>query len=98
MNTPSKPRSFLGAALMLGVLALVTAHPALAADDIFASGKEIIKAAAGKGSTIEMAMLTSGLFVGAVAGFTTRNWMAAVGGFAGGMIFWNVTAPLVGLA
>ena len=86
------------AVLTIGVLAFVAAHPALAADDMFAAGKEVIKVSAGKGSTVETAMLGSGLFAAAVTGFVSRNWMAAVGGFAGGMIFWNVAAPLVGLA
>ncbi|GLT20468.1 hypothetical protein GCM10007938_42530 [Vibrio zhanjiangensis] len=98
MNTPSKSRSILGAALTLGALALVAAHPALAADDVFASGKEVIKASAGKGSTIEMAMLTSGLVGALVMGWMSRNWFVAAGGFAVGNILWSFAAPMVGLA
>ena len=98
MNTPSKSRSILGAAFTLGVLAFVAAHPALAADDVFASGKEIIKATAGKGSTIETAMLGTGLAGALVTGLMTRNWFAAGGGFVAGNILWTVAAPMVGLA
>jgi type IV conjugative transfer system pilin TraA len=77
--------------------ALLATQPALAAD-LFATGKTAIKESAGKGSTVETAMLGTGLIVSAITGLTTRNWMAAVGGFVGGNILWSVGAPLVGLA
>ncbi|WP_425667807.1 type IV conjugative transfer system pilin TraA (plasmid) [Vibrio tubiashii] len=77
--------------------ALLATQPALAAD-IFASGKTAIKESAGKGSMVETAMLGSGLILGTITGFTTRNWVAGVGGFVGGNILWAVGAPLVGLA
>ena len=101
MNTPSKSRSILGAALTLGVLALVATHPTLAADaatDVFAGGKDTIKASAGKGSTVEMAMLTSGLVGALVSGWMSRNWFVAAGGFAVGNVLWSIAAPMVGLA
>ncbi|MFY2508883.1 type IV conjugative transfer system pilin TraA [Vibrio pectenicida] len=100
MNTSSKPRSLLGAALTLGALALVASDPALAdsTKDVFASGKEIIKATAGKGSAIEKAMLGTGLLTSIAGGFMARNWMGAIGGFAAGCLLWEVCAPMVGLA
>ena len=98
MKKLSKPHSFLGAAFTLGVLTFFAAHPALAADDVFAAGKEIIKATAGKGSAIEMAMLGTGLASGLVTGLMTRNWFAAGGGFVAGNILWAVGAPMVGFA
>ncbi|MEG3223301.1 type IV conjugative transfer system pilin TraA [Vibrio gigantis] len=82
----------------LGVAAstLFITHPALAAD-IFASGKQAMKDTAGKGSSVETAMLGTGLVGAVITGLMTRNWFAAVGGFIGGSILWNVGAPLVGL-
>ncbi|MGV0461958.1 type IV conjugative transfer system pilin TraA, partial [Vibrio harveyi] len=50
-----------------------------------------------KGSSVETAMLGTGLVGAVVTGLMTRNWFAALGGFAGGSILWNVGAPLVGL-
>lgn len=75
---------------------LLNTHPALAAD-LFATGKQALKESAGKGSTVETAILSSGLIGAAVTGFMTRNWFAAVGGFVGGNILWSVGAPMVGL-
>ncbi len=81
------------------VAAVVINNPALAAaNDLFASGKDAVKATAGDGSGVETAMLSFSAIASAVLGITTRNWFAAVGGFAGGMIFWEVIKPLVGLA
>lgn len=79
------------------LLLLCFASPSLATD-LFAGGKATIKSTAGDGSAVEMAMLTSGALGGAVLGFTTRNWFGAIGGFAGGVIFWEVIKPLVGLS
>lgn len=90
----------LSASLLQAVVALLLfslAPPSLATD-LFAVGKETIKSTAGDGSAAEMAMLTAGAFGGAITGFATRNWFGAIGGFAGGMIFWEVIKPLVGLA
>jgi type IV conjugative transfer system pilin TraA len=81
-------------ALAIGLL-FVT-QPALA-EDLFASGKDSFKASAGEGSMVEMAVLGFGLLGAAVLGFSTRNWFAAVGGFFGGMLFWEVGTGLVGL-
>ncbi len=93
MNTHNQ----LGKAFILAALATVcVTQPALAAD-IFAAGKAVIKDTAGTGSTIETAMLGTGLFVSVVSGLVTRSWVGAVGGFAGGNILWNVGAPMVGL-
>lgn len=79
----------------LGIL-LVT-NPALA-NDLFATGKATIKATAGDGSAVENAILGAGAVGAAAGGFMSRNWLGAVGGFAAGMIFWEVIKPLVGLA
>ncbi|WP_172380947.1 type IV conjugative transfer system pilin TraA [Vibrio sp. Vb339] len=83
-------------ALGLAVSTLLVTHPALAAD-IFAGGKQAMKDSAGKGSAVETAMLGTGLVGAVVSGLMTRNWFAAVGGFIGGSILWNIGAPLVGL-
>lgn len=82
---------------LLVMLLLSITQPALAAD-IFAGAKTSMKDTAGDGSGAEMAMFIVGAFGAAVLGFTTRNWYAAVGGFAGGMIFWEVIKPIIGLA
>jgi len=79
------------------LLLLIIAAPSLATD-LFAGGKATIKDTAGEDSAAEMAILTAGALGAAATGFMTRNWFAAVGGFAGGMIFWEVIKPLVGLA
>ncbi|TFH89372.1 type IV conjugative transfer system pilin TraA [Vibrio ouci] len=86
--------------LFLSIAALLLlgfAFPSLATD-LFAEGKATIKSTAGDDSAAEMAMLTAGALGAAVTGFATRNWFGAIGGFAGGMIFWEVIKPLVGLA
>ncbi len=46
----------------------------------------------------ETAMLGFSALSAAVVGITSRNWFGAVGGFAGGMMFWETVKPLVGLA
>lgn len=83
--------------LLVTFLLLCFAAPSFATD-LFAGGKATIKSTAGDDSAAEMAMLTAGALGAAVLGFTTRNWFASVGGFGGGMIFWEVIKPLVGLA
>lgn len=83
--------------LLLAVILFGIAAPSLSAD-LFSAGKATIKSTVGDGSAAEMAMLTAGAFGGAVTGFATRNWFGAIGGFAGGMIFWEVIKPLVGLS
>ncbi len=83
--------------VVVALLAFCIAQPSLAAD-LFADGKDTIKDTAGSDSAVEMAMLTAGALGAAVLGFTTRSWYAAIGGFAGGLIFWEVIKPLVGLA
>ncbi|GBL02715.1 type IV conjugative transfer system pilin TraA [Vibrio harveyi] len=42
-------------------------------------------------------MLGTGLAGAVVTGLMARNWFAAVGGFIGGTVLWNVGAPMVGL-
>ncbi len=86
---------FFFALLTLGSLCI--AQPTYAAD-LFSTAKTAMKDTAGTDSGVEMAMLVVGALGAAVTGFTTRNWYGAVGGFAGGMIFWEVIKPLVGLA
>ncbi|WP_417852372.1 type IV conjugative transfer system pilin TraA [Vibrio europaeus] len=83
--------------LLATFLLLCFAAPSFATD-LFAGGKATIKSTAGDDSAAEMAMLTAGALGAAATGFMTRNWFAAIGGFAGGMIFWEVIKPLVGLA
>lgn len=82
--------------LGVAVSTLFITQPALAAD-IFESGKQAMKDTAGKGSAVETAMLGTGLAGAVVTGLMSRNWFAAVGGFIGGSVLWNVGAPLVGL-
>ncbi len=83
--------------LLIGfIIAVTISNPALAAD-LFTDAKGTIKDTAGDGSAVENAILAAGA-IGAVAGgFMSRNWLGAIGGFAGGMIFWEVVKPLVGL-
>lgn len=83
--------------LFMALFALCMTHPALA-EDIFTAAKATIKDTAGTGSGVEMATLAFGALGAAIGGFTTRNWYVAGGSFAGGMIFWEVVKPLVGLA
>ncbi len=82
--------------LLAGASMLLATHPALAVD-MFASGKTAIKDTVGSDSTVETAILASGVVGAALTGFITKNWIGAIGGFAVGMIFWSVAAPLVGL-
>ncbi|CCN50852.1 IncF plasmid conjugative transfer pilin protein TraA [Vibrio nigripulchritudo MADA3029] len=86
------------AALTVVMLSLITLCAPSMAADLFQAGKETIKDTAGDGSAVENAILAAGA-IGAVAGgFMSRNWLGAAGGFGGGMIFWEVIKPLVGLA
>lgn len=87
--------------LLLGMatLCVLATEPAMAAaTDLFATGKEMVKKNAGDDSGIETAMLGFSALSAAVVGITSRNWFGAVGGFAGGMMFWETVKPLVGLA
>ncbi|SON51583.1 type IV conjugative transfer system pilin TraA [Vibrio tapetis] len=86
----------LAVGVAVGLGALLVTQPTLAAD-LFAGGKQAVKDTAGKGSLVETAMLGTGLLGAVVTGLMTRNWFAALGGFAGGSILWNVGAPMVGL-
>ncbi|AYV25004.1 type IV conjugative transfer system pilin TraA [Vibrio mediterranei] len=96
-NLSSINKNTFVVSLFLMALTLGLAQPALAAD-LFATSKSTMKDTAGTGSGVEMAIFVVGALGAAVLGFTTRNWYAAVGGFAGGMIFWEVIKPLIGLA
>ncbi|QFT13604.1 hypothetical protein FIV04_26975 (plasmid) [Vibrio sp. THAF190c] len=83
----------------LAALFVLASEPAMAAaTDLFASGKDMVKKNAGDDSGIETAMLGFSALSAAVVGITSRNWFGAVGGFAGGMMFWETVKPLVGLA
>ena len=68
-----------------------------AGTDLFKATKEEIKASAGRDSGLWFAITVIGLAVGAITGFVTKNWAAAVGGFAVGMIFLNAAASVIGL-
>ncbi|MEC6833604.1 type IV conjugative transfer system pilin TraA [Photobacterium toruni] len=72
-----------------------TVHAAGA--DLFATTKDEIKASAGRDSGLWFAITVIGLAVGAITGFVTKNWAAAVGGFVVGMIFLNAAASVIGL-
>ena len=65
--------------------------------DLFASGKEQIKTTTNSESTLYLAMMVIGLAAAAVTGFVTKNWFAAIGGFAAGVIFVNVAMGIIGL-
>ena len=65
--------------------------------DLFASTKEEIKASAGRDSGLWFAITVIGLAVGAITGFVTKNWAAAIGGFVVGMIFLNAAASVIQL-
>ena len=65
--------------------------------DLFAGTKEEIKASVGRSSGLWFGITVIGLAVGAITGFVTKNWAAAVGGFVVGMIFLNAAASVIGL-
>lgn len=92
-----KQKAIVKTAAFIAVAAIAVTQPALATD-LFAAGKTIINETAGDGSAVENAILAAGAIGAAAGGFMSRNWLGAVGGFAGGMIFWEVVKPLVGLA
>lgn len=83
-------------AVAISCIFIAMTQPALAAD-LFVTAKTAIKESAGTGSGIETALLGAGLLGGVITGFMTKNWVGGMGGFAAGMIFWNIAAPLVGL-
>ncbi|MFS1904481.1 type IV conjugative transfer system pilin TraA (plasmid) [Vibrio lentus] len=100
-TTSTKKRQAIPLLAATAVAAVILSEPAFAAataTDLFASGKDMVKKTAGDGSGVETAMLAFSAISAAVVGITSRNWFGAVGGFAGGMMFWNVVKPLVGLA
>ncbi|GIU52667.1 hypothetical protein TUM4438_45930 [Shewanella sairae] len=85
--------------LMLVVLmALTMLFTGEAHADLFAGGKDQIKQATNSDSTLYLAMMVIGLAAAAVTGFVTKNWFAAIGGFAAGVIFVNVAMGIIGLA
>jgi len=84
-------------AVAITCIFIAVTQPAIAAD-LFVSAKTAIKDTAGTGSGVETAILAAGALGGAITGFMTKNWVGALSGFATGMIFWSVAAPLVGLA
>lgn len=67
------------------------------AADVFAPAKNEIVDTVGTGSTAQFAILVVGLCAGALTGFLTKNWGAAIGGFIVGIIFVNVGLKVVGL-
>ncbi len=77
-------------------IAALLINPAMAAD-LFATAKTAIKDTAGQGSSIEMAIYAAGAIGAMLTGWITKNWVGGVSGFAVGMIFWSVVAPMVGL-
>ena len=100
-TTSTKKRQAIPLLAATAVAAVILSEPAFAtgtAIDLFASGKDMVKKNAGDGSGVETAMLGFSALSAAVVGITSRNWFGAVGGFVGGMIFWELAKPLVGLA
>ncbi|CAH6836462.1 Pilin [Vibrio chagasii] len=101
-TTSTKKRQAIPLLAATAVAAVLLSEPALAegtaASDLFASGKDMVKKNAGDGSGVETAMLGFSAISAAVVGITSRNWFGAVGGFVGGMMFWELAKPLVGLA
>lgn len=66
--------------------------------DIFASAKTDIKEATSTDSTLYLAITALSLIVAVITGVTTKNWFAAVGGFAASMIFISAGMKMVGLS
>ena len=66
--------------------------------DIFASAKTDITSATGKDSTLYLAITVLSLIVALITGITTKNWFAAIGGFAASMIFISAGMKMVGLS
>ncbi|MUK51127.1 hypothetical protein [Aliivibrio fischeri] len=66
--------------------------------DIFASAKTDITSATGKDSTLYLAITALSLIVALITGITTKNWFAAIGGFAASMIFISAGMKMVGLS
>ena len=99
VNTFTPPiRGRLLLLIGVAVFCVLASDHTLAATDLFASGKDMVKKNVGDDSEVESAMLGFSALSAAVVGITSRNWFGAVGGFAGGMIFWETVKPLVGLA
>ncbi|MEZ8862561.1 type IV conjugative transfer system pilin TraA [Vibrio sp. 10N.247.311.51] len=97
LNISPRWRANVITAITLSSILLLITQPALAVD-LFAAGKTTIKDTAGDDSAVENAILGAGAIGAAAGGFMSRNWLGAVGGFTGGMIFWEVVKPMVGLA
>lgn len=99
MKNPSVSTANIGLmsfiALMV-ILALAVANPVHAAD-LFTNAKTDIKDTAGTGSAVEMALLAFGGIAALAFGFMSKNWLGAIGGFAVGVLFWNVITPMIGL-
>lgn len=84
--------------IIVWALLMVFFVPTLAhAADPFATAKSEIVDTVGTGSTAQFAILVVGLCAGALTGFLTKNWGAAIGSFIVGMIFVNVALKVVGL-
>jgi len=89
--------SLIATSLFVLALFLLMSHNAQAAD-LFSTGKQAIKDTVGDDSAVETALLSAGAVGAVITGFVSKNWVLAIAGFAIGMIFWSVAAPLVGLA
>ena len=68
------------------------------AADIFASAKSDITEATSTDSALYLAITVLSLVVAVIAGITTKNWFAAIGGFAASMIFISAGMKMVGLS
>ncbi len=94
-NSRSNPGLLLITVLVaIGALTLLMPNLAAAAD-LFTAAKTDIKDTAGTGSGVEMAILALGGIGALVFGFMSKNWVGAIGGFAVGVIFWNVITPMI---
>lgn len=67
------------------------------AADMFAGGKQDVIDATSSDSMLYLVITALSLIVAMIAGVTTKNWFAAVGGFAASMIFLKVGMGMVGL-
>ena len=67
------------------------------ADDLFDGGKQEMIDNFGSDSNFHTIIMIVSLVIALVTGVFTKNWIAAIGGFAAFLIFFNVAGGWVGL-
>ncbi|WP_154723950.1 type IV conjugative transfer system pilin TraA [Vibrio cyclitrophicus] len=67
------------------------------AADLFAAGRQDIIDNVGTGSVVELAILSVGGVGALIFGYLSKNWVGAIGGFAVGVIFWNIASTYIGI-